>query len=326
MRDFPSGVHIVDAATLRPCGPDEEGELWVCRPAEGGYWNRAAEAPPRFEAQVCGKAHFRTGDRGLLRAGVLYVTGRAGDRVQLGGKPYDLGQLERTAERAHPALRRSSTAVLTTPVGTGLRVVVLCEVERRVHQRRSDRAQGGQRRQTTRRLADTEPTTAGLQGPTNLDEVTQQIRAAIGTAFGVAPYAVLLLRAGSIPKRSTGRVDRAASKSAFGQGQVDVLSEWRDKAVELEPARFTSREDLALHLRPHVTGVVSRVIGWSGAEPLTPTGHSASWGSARWPRSPWRPSCGDCWEPTCTGRSTSAAAWSTTTPPSPRSASTSPAS
>ena len=102
-------VVIVDpaAGSTRPDG--RVGEIWVAGPSVAlGYWGRPAETEEIINARLRnGEGPFlRTGDLGFLKDGALFVTGRLKDMIILRGRNVYPQDVEWTAERCHPALRR----------------------------------------------------------------------------------------------------------------------------------------------------------------------------------------------------------------------------
>jgi acyl carrier protein len=64
------------------------------------------------------------------------------------------------------------------------------------------------------------------------DEVIQAIRKAVSKEHELDVYAVLLLKTASIPKTSSGKIQRQACRTQFLNNQLDVLQEWKDKSNE----------------------------------------------------------------------------------------------
>ncbi|MDQ3917323.1 MAG: AMP-binding protein, partial [Acidobacteriota bacterium] len=201
-------VLIVNPETLRECAPGEVGEIWVSGPSvAGGYWNRPEETERTFGARPAGGGgeFLRTGDLGFTREGELFVTGRLKDLIIIRGVNHYPQDIELTVERAHPDLRPGSGAAFAAELGGEERLVVAQEVEPR---RRPDPA-----------------------------GIIENVRQALALNHEVQPYAVVLLKAGSIPKTSSGKIQRAAARRAFLEGGLDVLAEWRESAPPVVPAK-----------------------------------------------------------------------------------------
>ena len=106
---------VVDPDTRLQCGPDEVGEIWVDGPGVArSYWGAPRQSDQIFEAFLAesGQGPFlRTGDRGFVRAGELFVVGRFEDLVVLAGVHYYPRALEATVQDSHAVLLSGRGAV-----------------------------------------------------------------------------------------------------------------------------------------------------------------------------------------------------------------------
>jgi acyl-CoA synthetase (AMP-forming)/AMP-acid ligase II len=60
----------------------------------------------------------------------------------------------------------------------------------------------------------------------NADEVIKAILRAVSEEHDIQVYAVLLLKPGSIPKTSSGKIQRSACRAGFLDGSLDVVTDW----------------------------------------------------------------------------------------------------
>jgi hypothetical protein len=67
--------------------------------------------------------------------------------------------------------------------------------------------------------------------PWETQAVVGSIRQAVAEQHGVQVYAVVLLRAGSIPKTSSGKLQRYACRAGFLAQTLDTVGEWRAALV-----------------------------------------------------------------------------------------------
>jgi acyl carrier protein len=93
------------------------------------------------------------------------------------------------------------------------------------------------------------------------------IRRAVTDEHEVDAYAVVLIRPGSIPKTSSGKIQRGACRVGFTEGSLNVLREWRRPAERPEAATVpagpgASRNELAI-----TAWLVSRLARESGMDP-----------------------------------------------------------
>jgi len=203
-------IAIVDPDTMTACPPNQIGEVWVSGPSIAkGYWQQTEATERTFGARLkdTGAGPFlRTGDLGFLEDGELFITGRLKDLIIVHGVNYYPQDIERTVQQSHPRLRQDCGGVFTVEVDGKEQLIVVQEVERH---KRSDF--GG---------------------------IFAAIRKAIASEFELAPDAIVLIRAGSVPKTSSGKIQRHACRDGYLSGTLDVVSQWRatDAPAESEPA------------------------------------------------------------------------------------------
>ncbi len=199
-------IAIVDSESLTQCPPNQVGEIWVSGSGVGkGYWNQPEETARTFGAYLADTEEgpfLRTGDLGFLHNGELYITGRLKDMMILWGRNHYPQHIELTVEKSHPALRSNCGAAFSVEVDGEERLVVVQEVERSY----------------LRRLV--------------VDEVVGAIRQAVAKEHIADVYAVLLLKTGSIPKTSSGKIQRRACRARFFDGSLEVVGEWRQMQPE----------------------------------------------------------------------------------------------
>jgi acyl transferase domain-containing protein/acyl-CoA synthetase (AMP-forming)/AMP-acid ligase II/acyl carrier protein len=196
-------VMIVDSHTLMACPSDRVGEIWVHGPSIAqGYWGRPEETEQTFGVYLkdTGEGPFlRTGDLGFIRDGELFITGRLKDMIIIRGLNHYPQDIELTVERCHPALRLNSGAAFAVEVDGHDHLVIVQEVERT------------------------------LRHNLNVDEVVQKIREAVAQHHELQVYAVVLVRAFSIPKTSSGKIQRHACRTAFLKNTLQVVGQWQLK-------------------------------------------------------------------------------------------------
>jgi acyl-CoA synthetase (AMP-forming)/AMP-acid ligase II len=189
-------IVIADPETLTRRPPDRVGEIWVSGPSVAqGYWNKSEETGHTFRAHLAdtGEGPFlRTGDLGFLKDGELFVTGRIKDLIIIRGRNHYPQDIELAVEQSHPALQPGSGAAFSVDLDGEERLVVVQELKR-VH-----------------RNADA-------------DEVTQAIRQAVAEEHELQVYAVTLIRPMSLPKTSSGKIQRHVCRRQFLEGSLKVI-------------------------------------------------------------------------------------------------------
>ncbi len=189
-------LRIVDPATATPCPDGRVGEIWVRGPGVArGYWDRPAESRRLLAARLDGGdgPYLRTGDLGALYDGELFIAGRHKDLIVVRGQNHYPHDLERTAERAHPALRPTCAAAFTTARDGEEALVLCCEL-------------------TSYRAPD-------------LPAIAEAVRAALATRHGIALHTLVVLRRGGIPKTTSGKVRRRHCRAAYLEGTLRVHGE-----------------------------------------------------------------------------------------------------
>ncbi len=195
-------VMIVDPETMIQVPEGRVGEIWVAGPSVAqGYWRRAEESANTFRAYLkdSGRGpYLRTGDLGFIHNGELFVTGRLKDLIIVHGRNYYPQDIEQTIERTHPLLRPGASAVFTVDVGGRERLGAVVEIER------------GRNRT-----------------PEELEEVFSAMRRAVSADHEIPVEAIILIKAGSIPKTSSGKIQRHACRNGFLRGKdLEVVSQW----------------------------------------------------------------------------------------------------
>ena len=210
-------IVIAHPESLIACAPDEVGEIWVSGPSvTQGYWNRPEETERACRACLkdTGEGPFlRTGDLGFMKDGELFVTGRLKDLIIISGRKLYPQDIELTVEQSHPALRPACCAAFSVD-GTGEeRLIIAAEVEPRCQPAVRNPPDGEARAHPNGRL------------PLDVEAVVRAIRRAVAEEHDVRVHTVVLLRAGRIPKTTSGKVQRHACQASFLKGTLERLGE-----------------------------------------------------------------------------------------------------
>ena len=189
------------------------GEIWVAGPSvTQGYWNRPEETERACRACLkdTGEGPFlRTGDLGFMKDGELFVTGRLKDLIIISGRKFYPQDIELTVEQSHPALRPACCAAFSVD-GTGEeQLIIAAEVEPRYQPVVRNPPAGEARSHPNGRL------------PLDVEAVGRAIRRAVAEEHDVRVHTVVLLRAGRIPKTTSGKVQRHACQASFLKGTLE---------------------------------------------------------------------------------------------------------
>jgi acyl-CoA synthetase (AMP-forming)/AMP-acid ligase II/acyl carrier protein len=247
-------VVIVDPQTNSICPSNRVGEIWVASPSVAqGYWKRGADSERTFGARLAdtGEGPFlRTGDLGFLHEGELFVTGRLKDLIIIRGRNYYPQDIEWTVQQSHPALRADACAVFAIE-GDGEEKLVIVQELDRAHR------------------------------SANVEEVMSAIRQAVSRQHELNVHAIRLLKPMSIPKTSSGKIQRHACRQGFLAGTLDELGAWTQEADQapvaetsdgellnqLEEAPTSYRRDLLLTFLQEAAG---DALGLPRTQPIDP--------------------------------------------------------
>ncbi|MFF7361745.1 AMP-binding protein [Streptomyces sp. NPDC008125] len=194
-------VVVVDTATLAPAAPGRVGEIWVAGPSVAtGYWGRPTESEALFGATLPdGRGpYLRTGDLGALdEHGALAVTGRLKDLIVLRGRNLYPHDVENAAELGHPAVRPGCGAAFSVPVDGEERLVLVVET-----------ADGA-----------------------DLEDVALHGRRAVWEECEAELHELVLLPPRTIPKTSSGKIQRRATREAYLAGELPRIGGLRPGAA-----------------------------------------------------------------------------------------------
>lgn len=207
-------VEIVNPETNLPCDSYEIGEIWITGSSVArGYWNQPEETAAAFQAHLAetGAGPFlRTGDLGFVADGELFVTGRCKDLIVVDGRNHYPQDIELTVEQCHPALRPGCCAAFALQSDGPERLVIAVEVERQRRQAGPDEAFAPNAARSD--AIAPEP-----------QEIVTAIRHAIAQMHDLRVGDVALLKAGTIPKTSSGKIQRHACCRGFLAGTLERL-------------------------------------------------------------------------------------------------------
>jgi acyl carrier protein len=200
-------IVIVDPVRRRACPADQVGEIWVRGPSvAAGYFDRPEATRETFAARredAGEQSYLRTGDLGFQRDGQLFVTGRLKDLIIIRGRNFNPADIEHAVERAHTGFRVHYCAAFSADIGDRERLIVVQEIEPR------------------RRDLDT-------------DAAIHVLRRTVATLFDLETYAVVLVKAGSIPKTTSGKTRRSACRDLYLSREWNVIAEWTADPEELD--------------------------------------------------------------------------------------------
>src|SRR5262249_43964892 len=136
--------------------------------------------------------------------------------------------IEATVEGSHPGLRRGSGAAFSIELGGEERLVIVQEVIRQ-----------------------------GLK--TDGSQAINIIRERVTAEHELAPYSVVIVHTGTIPKTTSGKIQRQACRRLYLEGNLDVIASSNAEINTTLPVFLTSPGNGTLRVRLQQT--VARLIG-----------------------------------------------------------------
>ncbi len=221
-------ARIVDSEG-RPLPDGFVGEVYLqSGSVADGYWQDEHATGEVFNARLntaktTSEAigpFLRTGDLGYRRRKQLFIVGRRKDVLIVHGQNHHAHDVERTAEAAHPAIRRGCVCAVMPDAGLAVEIekrpVVICEVD-------------------------------GIIDRDKRLSVTTAVHRAIMYEQGIA-VDVALVPKHTLPKTSSGKLQRRATAQLVREGSIEVpLGESAQNAVideneKLDAARLAIRK------------------------------------------------------------------------------------
>lgn len=237
-------IRIVNPETRLPCQPDEVGEVWMRSPSLAtGYWKQPELTERTFHAHLADSGegpYLRTSDLGFFRDGELFITGRISDIIILRGRNFYASDFEAFVGHSHPAVLPGFGAAVPLTISGLEQLVIIQEV------RSGDQSLDG-------------------------EAIAQAIRTTIAENFNQPVAVVALVKADSLPRAITGKIQRFRCLQAFEKSELEALHVsslpgiFGDQAATTEPTTpRTAIERALVGIARGVLGVENqpeRVIG-----------------------------------------------------------------
>ncbi len=192
-------IAIVEPESCARLPIDQVGEIWVSGPnVARAYWRNAEATRTSLEARIAGETDetwLRTGDLGFLdEAGQLFITGRIKDLIIIRGINHYPQDIEHTVQAAHPALSQNCGAAFSTADETGEEMLVVVQEVERTARNRIDAS-----------------------------EMIALIREAVTDQHELFARHIVLTRPGSLPKTTSGKIQRAFARTLWLEKRLDGL-------------------------------------------------------------------------------------------------------
>lgn len=193
-------IVIVNSETLLPCESHQVGEVWVkSQSIAKGYWMNPEASVETFEAYIA-KTHegpfLRTGDLGFVDEGQLYLTGRLKEVIIIRGSNYYPQDIEQSVQNAHAAFAPGTGAAFSVTMDEEEKLVFVQEILR-THLRNFDS-----------------------------NSAIATIRRVISELHGIEVHAIVLIKPSTLPRTSSGKIQRLKAKNFFLGNELQKVTEW----------------------------------------------------------------------------------------------------
>ncbi|CAL5205353.1 unnamed protein product [Lathyrus oleraceus] len=231
-------IMVVNEETLEPVEDGVEGEIWVSSPSNcSGYLGHPSLTREVFHARIRNKVRrcfLRTGDKGIVKGEkrYLYVTGRIQDTIKLqNGEKIQPHYIETAVFNSFPKLLRGGCVAAFKVLATVVIVAEMQRVEKDVDE--------------------------GI-----LRSVCEGIKESVLKKECVEVGWVVLVKSESVPKTTSGKLQRWAAKEKLLEGKLEILMETRfgkDVArIKHEVAKRVEVEKKDDHINGLVFGAETR--------------------------------------------------------------------
>ncbi len=192
-------IVIINPETCTELSQNLVGEIWVSSSGVAeGYWDNLEVTKHTFQAYLdTGEGPFlRTGDLGFIKDEELFITGRLKDLIIIRGQNYYPQDIEWSVEKCHPQLRNNASAVFAIEKDGNEQIVIVTEVEGKINNNIAS------------------------------EDIINNIRQSIAHEYELPLYAVVLIKRGTIPKTSSGKIQRQVCRCQFLNNNLEIISSW----------------------------------------------------------------------------------------------------
>jgi len=207
-------VRIVDAICSPVAGEGVVGE--ICLSGESvtkGYWN------PLMKGRVSGHplvdGFMRTGDLGFIENGYLFVTGRLKEMIIVRGKNYYPYDIELACKNEHEAIESHGVVATGLHKGDAEGLLLVVEIKRK------------------------------YLSTVSSEELYRRVSAAVIRETGLAPSDIVFVGPMSIPRTSSGKLQRSKCRDLYLSGKLSRL--WAAEDVT-KPEVVTDRRQFATYI------------------------------------------------------------------------------
>lgn len=198
-------ILVVNEETKEPVEDGIEGEIWISSPSNAsGYLGHPFLTRDVFEGMLCNRVSprfVRTGDRGIVvgKERYLYVTGRISDILKLKNDQLELHPhfIETAAYNSCPQKLRGGCLAAFVVSRT---IAIVAEMQKTEGEEEEERV---------------------------LRNICETIRKAVMEEEGVRIGLVVLVKSGSVPKTTSGKIQRWLAKDKLMRGNMNIVMQMK---------------------------------------------------------------------------------------------------
>ncbi|STX29324.1 polyketide synthase [Legionella beliardensis] len=192
-------IKIINPKTLVSLKPYQIGEIICAGPSvTQGYWQNSKLNKQIFcspKPNLENKSYLRTGDLGFIdNKSNLYVTGRIKDIIIIHGRNYYPQDIELSIVNNYPALSINSNIAFAQNDAGYDRLIIVQEVSKNIKK---------------------------------FSELFDEIINICIAEHDILPDRIVLIKRGSLPKTSSGKVQRSDCRQQLAAGLLPIISEWK---------------------------------------------------------------------------------------------------
>lgn len=192
-------IRVIDPTTGRLCREREVGELQISGTSlTSGYYRQ-----PDATAELIVDGWLRTGDLAYLTEGRMVMCGRIKDVIIIGGRNIYPQDVEKVVGEVDGV--RKGNVIAFGQEGRNSKQHIVVVAESRID----------------------------LEDRERVAELSRRITHAVGVEVGAPPREVLIVPPGTIPKTSSGKLQRAACRKSFEAGELAAVGKGADVSVDV---------------------------------------------------------------------------------------------
>lgn len=190
-------IKIVNPETKKECAVGEVGEIWISSPSVAkGYWGKEALTREVFYNSLVedNLKYMRSGDLAFAdAAGEIYVTGRMKDLIIVNGLNHYPSDIEETVLKASREVRAGCLAAISIKDHVSEKVLLVAELKKELSNEQ-------------------------------MQVLRSRLNQAVFTKHELALSDIIFIKTGSIPKTTSGKIQRNSTREAYLKNQLQLLN------------------------------------------------------------------------------------------------------